>query len=345
VTAAQIFLLYLTHDRTSAKRRVQKRVVGLAVILLAIVVIVIATPRSFDVSDPHVSSGDYYRLPFSGAFLYPYLAYLALSLTQLATLQIRYARMTARPLLRFGLRLITAASLWGLGYVAAKLASIAAANFWLGLLPAFDLIVLTSFTMSIILFLVGSTLPSWGPLIGLDRLWAWWSALREIRRLRPLWTAMHNVLPEIALLLPSSGVGGALTTTRDASIRRTRLAVEILDGYAMLRPWMSSSAMDLARRLGQEKGLDGRDLDAAVEAVVVAKALQARQNGQPAAQAGEDVLLLPVHDFPDEEDTAPSGEVGRIIEVARAYQSKKVSLILAEMVHLSPAGSQNGHRP
>jgi hypothetical protein len=156
---------------------------------------------------------------------------------------------------------------------------------------------------------------------------------------------MHNVLPEIALLLPSSGVGGALTTTRDASIRRTRLAVEILDGYAMLRPWMSSSAMDLARRLGQEKGLDGRDLDAAVEAVVVAKALQARQNGQPAAQAGEDVLLLPVHDFPDEEDTAPSGEVGRIIEVARAYQSKKVSLILAEMVHLSPAGSQNGHRP
>ncbi|MBX7267142.1 hypothetical protein KIF24_14735 [Micromonospora sp. Llam7] len=282
-TAAQAFLLYLTSDGVQTRRSVRRRGGALLVTVAAMAALSAVTPAAAGLDDPRVRDGEYYGDPFDAPFLYVYLGYLGWSLVQVVILAGRYARIAHRPLLRLGLRLIVGGSLWGLAYVSAKLLAVAVGILRPDWALAADALVVLAFTTSILLVLIGSTIPSWGPMIGLDRLWEWAGALRDYRRLYPLWRRIHEVLPQIALLPPGSGLPGALAVARDASLRRVRITVEILDGYASLRPWMSANVAGHAQRVARQRGLPEQQRAAVVEAAVVGAALRARRAGAPAA--------------------------------------------------------------
>src|SRR5262249_43717420 len=108
-------------------------------------------------------------------------------------------------------------------------------------------------------------------------------ALDTIRRLRPLWRAIHAVVPGIPLLPQYHGFAALRSTGRHAPLAAIRLPVEILDGYVALTPWMSAEALRVARVRAQEEGLTGTGFAVAVDAAVLATALYARRQGLPPA--------------------------------------------------------------
>jgi hypothetical protein len=183
------------------------------VCLTVIVILFAATPPPTTVDDPRVRSGEYYSDAYTAPFFWVYLVFLTWLLVQITVLSTRYARIAHRPLLRFGLRTIAFGALWGLAYVVMRMIAAVVAVLEPGRrLPLpIDAGVVLSFTTSILLVLIGSTIPSWGPLLRVDRLWFRVAALFR----------------------------GAAERVRDASLRRVRITMEILDGYAMLRPWTS----------------------------------------------------------------------------------------------------------
>ncbi|MEH0822718.1 MULTISPECIES: MAB_1171c family putative transporter [unclassified Micromonospora] len=338
-TAAQAFLLHMTGDDERTRRRVRRRTVALLVSVAAMAVLFALTPARAALDDPRVAGGRYYGDPFDAPFLYVYLTYLGWSMTQVVALAHRYARQAARPLLRLGLRLIVAGAAWGLVYVLGKLTAVAAGALWPGSALVSDAVVVFSFTVSILLILIGSTLPSWGPLIGLDRLGARARAVVDHYRLRPLQAAVHRVLPEIALLPEPRGLAGLLAVLRDPYLRRVRATVEILDGYATLRPWMSAALLDAAEAAGRRAGWTGDRLAAATEAAVLAAALDARAAGAPPAADHDGLPDLPAA-------RADGGEaaeqVAWLVRVARAYRSPEVARLRAG---LRPAtGAENVER-
>ncbi|MGK5441085.1 MAB_1171c family putative transporter [Micromonospora sp. URMC 105] len=338
-TAAQAFLLYMTGDDERTRRRIRRRTVALLVSVAAMAVLFALTPARAALDDPRVAGGRYYGDPFDAPFLYVYLTYLGWSMTQVVALAHRYARQAARPLLRLGLRLIVAGAAWGLVYVLAKLTAVAVGALWPGSALASDAVVVFSFTVSILLILIGSTLPSWGPLVGLDRLGARARAVLDHHRLRPLQAAVHRVLPEIALLPEPRGPAGLLAVLRDPYLRRVRATVEILDGYATLRPWMSAALLDAAEAAGRRAGWTGDRLAAATEATVLATALEARAAGAPPAADHDGLPDLPAA-------RADGGEVAEqvawLVRVARAYRSPEVTRLRAG---LRPAtGPENVER-
>ncbi|MGN9808145.1 MAB_1171c family putative transporter [Micromonospora sp. BQ11] len=165
-TAAQAFLLYMTSGDVSTRRRVRRRTVALALTITVMIVLFVAIPSEVSLADPRVRSGEYYGEPFHAPFLFVYLAYLGWSLTQVVVLANRYAGIAHRPLLRFGLRMITVGSLWGLAYVAAKLMAVGLGTRSADWALITDAVVVLTFSTSILLVLLGSTIPSWGPRVG-----------------------------------------------------------------------------------------------------------------------------------------------------------------------------------
>ncbi|HEX5543323.1 MAG TPA: MAB_1171c family putative transporter [Micromonospora sp.] len=242
---------------------------------------------------------------------------------------------------RFGLRLITVGASVGLGYVAAKLVAVAAGALWPGSALITDAVVVTSFTIAILLILIGATIPSWGPRIGLDRLWFWVAALRDCYRLHPLWTAIHEVVPEIALLPAPPGIRGHTAFAQESSLRRVRMTVEILDGYATLLPWISGKVFRQAQTAAQEAGLTGDRLAATTEAAVIAAALTYRHRGWPVPEDADEVPMLPIDGRPTDpvrgDHSGAAEQVAWLTQVARAYRSSAVAAVLAQLAPPTPA--------
>ncbi|MEV4210188.1 MAB_1171c family putative transporter [Micromonospora sp. NPDC049662] len=353
-TAAQAFLLYMTSGDISTQRRVRRLTITLALTIAVMIIMFVVTPTEVSPSNPRVRANDYSGEPFHPPFhfvhltyLFVYLAYLGWSLTQVVVLANRYASIAHRPLLRFGLRMITAGSLWGLAYVVAKLVAVGMGNRSPGWALITDAVVVLTFSTSILLVLIGSTIPSWGPRVGLDRLWVGVAAFRDYYRLYPLWARIHAVLPEIALLPPPSCVRGALSIARNASMRRVRITVEILDGYATLRPWMSTAVAGVAHDAAQESGLLGEQQTALVEAVIIRAALASRLHGAPPSSEADAAPALPLGPLRHSAtaDLAAADQVTWLALVARAISSPLADRIVAHVESVtSPITPQSSER-
>jgi len=294
--AGQSFLLYTTHPAVRARPPARRRMLALLVCLSAIAVLFALTPPAYKVTDPYVRSGLYYYstpTPAAAPYTVVFLAYLVWTLATLTRLggHQAYARAAPRPLLRFGLRLISAGGVLGLGYVAAKLAAMAATARHTSY-PALDRSIVALYAAAIAAVLIGATLPSWGTRVGLDRLWDDLAARRDCRRLRPLWRFTHDAVPDVALL-PHP--------TR-ASLRRVRMTVEILDAYAQLAPWMSPVP-------------DRTDPDA--DAAALAVAVRRHAAGEPFELAAP-----PYRAAADIEDTNAAAQVDWLVRVAAAVRRR-----------------------
>lgn len=228
-----------------------------------------------------------------------FLGYAAHCLVVLATLLGRHARRIGPSPLRTGLRLMTASTvvggawtLWILSDVVHVLAH--GAQDTAEDAPAAVLAVLCAG-----LAVAGATATWWGGLLAAPgRLLR---AHRAHRALEPLWSALHEAHPEIALAPPTAPgrAGGGLGGLRQAEFALYRRVIEIHDGRLSLRPYCPADVSPWLAAHGRPCGTGreavsrtGGPADAVMEAASIAAGLEARRarGGRPPRGAAAPVL-------------------------------------------------------
>ncbi|WP_016701183.1 MAB_1171c family putative transporter [Actinoalloteichus spitiensis] len=295
--SAVMLLLYLAHPPEEARRRAPRRFLVFVVAELALIVLFF----SAGIPESRGLFGEYYSThPTLAGYVLVYSAYLGAVLVDLAWLGLRYSNATSGSL-RIGLRVLAVGCVLGLSYVAEKLYSTTRAavvgpdagaesycvtpfdNFGCAMsvgMPAVSVLVMT----------VGLLLPAVTPFVArLVRAPGEWRAYRE---LRPLWAALYEVVPEIALTSPDAVEGDY--GRGDVSMRLYRRVIEIRDGVLALRPYRDPSVADQVSGAGRAAGLTGEDLAATVEAAVIRAAVTSARSGRPVdVPSGETPLAAP----------------------------------------------------
>lgn len=302
----QLMLLFWSYPPEEARRRALRRLPLLAVVLVAMVVLFILAPL-----DEHTSSlaGRYPERPYVTEYLVTYLGALTVGLAAIARLGWRYAKIVDRPWLRRGLRITVLGAILGIGFPVSKVVYVLGIRLGVPMRPI-ELATPLFASASGLLLVIGLTLPAWGP-----RLAAAPAALhryRNYRRLTPLWTALYGVVPEIALVPPSRRPDWFVT--RDLDFRLYRRVIEIRDGRLALRPYLDQQVTATALRFGRDAGLCGGDLDATVEAAVLAAAIRAKHEERAADTSAADA--------PGGTDLP--GELAWLVAVATAFASSPV---------------------
>jgi hypothetical protein len=178
---------------------------------------------------------------------------------------LRYARGTGDPVLRTGLRLIGAGTAGAVLYLVNKTILAASPRF------GFDYPLGREFAMGKVLPAAAHVLVLLG--VALPALAGWLARYLLYRRLSPLWIDLYRADPEIALAPPGVPALGNL------KLRLYRRVIEIRDGLLALQPYRDPAIAVAARRKALLAGLQGRRLEADVEAAAVAAALRARAAG------------------------------------------------------------------
>ena len=305
----------LSQPLADARRRIRRYLLALAVCAGGMVVsFVMAAPLPETLGD---FGGLYAARPELLVYIVLFLAFLGTALGELLILSARYSRLARRhPWLRTGLVLMGTGSALGLAYLAEKALYVFTQAAHLPppfagnqgchslLSPPQCVFSVTLPVAYVLLTATGATLPVWGEALnGQFRYYRNWRAFQE---LRPLWAAMHDAFPQVALDQPAEG------PRWDLSFRLYRRVIEIDDGRLLLRPYMSAAVTEAATTAGIALGLRNRDLQAAVEAAEIAAALIARRSGAPA-----DDGPLPERNTPGSDDALH--EAAWLVQVAKAY--------------------------
>jgi hypothetical protein len=332
--AAQAFLLHLNFPRAVARRKVRRRGWGLAATLVLMTVLFTLAPVDQETMDFISRYGD---LPRIQQYWLVLLAYLGLALADVARLSWRYAGLTDKDTLSLGLRVTAAGGVVGLGYVAYDGAHVVARRLGLGAPLGYEpAIAQALLAVAITLLVVGSTMPAWGPRLGLGTALRWRRRYRAYRRIYPLWLALCRATPEIALDPPRSPVADALTAG-NLRFRLYRRVIEVWDGRLALRPFLDPGVADLAHRLACGAGLSGERRQAVVEAASLAAAVEAKAQGWRAPADAS---------FEAPGGTSLDGEVDWLEKVALAYaRSTVVRDVLAEQERHRRAAASGRCRP
>ncbi len=270
-------------------------------------------------------TGQYARTPFIFEYRLVFLAFLSVGMVNAVRLFWRYATLTRKADLRLGLRLAAAAAAIGLLYVTNEALRITTARLSLmNPIPYPGMVSATLFPAFIAVGLASTTVAIWAPGRRLRAAATWWRQYRSLHRLYPLWSALYQVAPEIALQPPGSRLGDLLSW-RHVDFRVYRRVVEIRDGWLLLSPELRSRATDMARAMARAEALPGAEERAVIEATALAVALRAgRECG---TSPGDDSVLEP------SEQVDLDSEVRALERVARCYQrSPIVRVVIARLV-------------
>ncbi|MFE1318543.1 MAB_1171c family putative transporter [Kitasatospora phosalacinea] len=214
--------------------------------------------------------------------------YLGWGLAVCARTSLRYGRLAVPGPLRTSLRLLAAGSLTGLLYLGHRSLYLALHDAAPGLFDNAAVLATTQgLTASAVLLLtVGIAWPSLAERLRTRRTRA------RIRRLHPLWQALHDAVPEVALPLPPTLKG-------DPDVVLYRYVIEIRDAALAVGAFEDGAVRARASELLTTAGVAGASLEAAAEAVAVRCAvLRARQRtggtrspeARPGDGAGHDGL-------------------------------------------------------
>nr|WP_052479245.1 MAB_1171c family putative transporter [Kibdelosporangium sp. MJ126-NF4]CEL23161.1 putative integral membrane protein [Kibdelosporangium sp. MJ126-NF4]CTQ90299.1 putative integral membrane protein [Kibdelosporangium sp. MJ126-NF4] len=219
----------------------------------------------------------------------------------------RYAKVAGRSWLRRGLRITAVGAVFMLGFTAIRVSDVVGVQLgadphdWEFLSPLFA-------AAGVSLISVGLTIPGWGPWLTAIR--GWWDTQSAYRRLYPLWLALYQAFPAIALTPPDRGLLDTFTV-RDLEFKLYRRVVEIRDGWLSLRPYLSPDVRSGATELAEQAGLTGDELRATVEAAQLRAALRALGDGAEIENAtGGGVSRT---------DTDIRDEIAWLTRVARAF--------------------------
>jgi hypothetical protein len=264
------WLLFLTRSEDQARNRMKVNAWILAVVMLGVVVL-------YALDHPPVTEGK----EFAGVYNYLFLLYVSYAVAALVGLAWRYASMAEAPMLRIGQRMVSIACALGLVFMATTVTYLADADLDLNL-PGSPEIARPAYTVAAVLFVIGLTLPAWGPRVGLESLWwrvARWHATRRLER---LWRVVTDACPGVVLdreFLAASPYGKRLAAER--------LPVEIHDGWLHLRYYLLPSDVTLIDQLAGDRRLRDGDRDSHVAAarllVATWRASRAGSDAPPAA--------------------------------------------------------------
>lgn len=208
--------------------------------------------------------------PWVFEYVVAYVVAQVPAMVSLVRLSLRFGRLAENTGLRVGMHLIAAGITGALLYLVNKAVLAASYRF------EFDYSLGRE-------FLVGKVLPGTAHLLVLigavlPAVLGWLHRYRLHLQLSPLWKALHRAEPDIALDPPSVP---DVFVVRNLRLRLYRRVIEIRDGLLALNPYRDPAVAAEARARAVQDGLSGQELEAAVEAAVVAAALRSRAQGSP----------------------------------------------------------------
>jgi hypothetical protein len=258
----------------------------------------------------------YATAPFILEYWLVFLGFLGVALVDIVRLDFAHSARAENPSVKLGLRTVALGGVVGLGYVANEglyvLGAQVDATYPLGDKDMVTTVLVAGGTS---LMIIGSTMPAWGPVVGIPAAARWFDRYRMLRMLYPLWTDLYRASPEIALARPSSPLRDALSF-RDLNVSLYRRVVEIRDGLLTLRPYVDRRFREDAIALGRTTGLSGEELEVVAEAATVAAAIRAKGRGHAMVE-GDVVAAAPT-------DSDLGEEAAYLTQLSRAYRSSPV---------------------
>ncbi|MEU3406108.1 MAB_1171c family putative transporter [Streptomyces sp. NPDC006670] len=233
--AQQVVLVYWSSPPAEARRMARRRVLGFGGALAVLVV------SSFYVGpvahSETATSTILLSIQHGGYAVYMsfYLLICAVGQFETVRLSLRFTTMANRQWLKVGMRTVTVGASMILVYCVTRGVQIAGTRLDFDG-SALDPIQWTAGSVGALLQIVGWTIPSWG--IRITRARGWIRSYRSWRRLRPLWWALYQASPDIALDPPRSRLRD-LVPPRDPHYRLYRRVIEIRDGQLILRTSLS----------------------------------------------------------------------------------------------------------
>jgi hypothetical protein len=323
--AGQAFLAYSSYPKAAARPWVHRQVWAAAGTLAAMGTL-------FTVGRVHHETldfiGRYGSTPPILAYWLVFLAYLGVSQVQVVRLAWRWARFSDRLIIQLAGRLTAIAGLFVCGYIGYDLLYLVASQldhaYLLGNQPLITRLLLST---AILIGVVGSTMPAWGPRVGLPRLLLWASYYRAHQQLYPLWRQLCEAVPEIALVPPSSRWRDTLAV-RDLRFRLHGRIMEIHDAQLRLRPYRDPQVAETTAALGRRAGLHGVDLRTVAEAASLAAAVHAKARHQP-VMGDRALATTPGDPDPQREITDLPSEITWLVRVATAYTHSPLVRALA----------------
>jgi hypothetical protein len=276
---AQALLLHLTQEPTMAMRKSRRRAVALASAMVLLVVLFTLAPVH-ETGTLRLTS-DFGGSPWVIGYLVVFAVYLGIALVDVFRGGLRYAPKAGTPI-STALHLIAIGCAFGLLYVVEKIGYLIAVL--LGGSPSAAVESSVARMLAVLggLFvLAGSLVPALYP--------AWRRTVHRVtttyrahRELYPLWSALREINPEIALDPAPSQFRDRLRV-RDLDFRLYRRVIEIRDGRLALRPFLDADVARRAREDAIRNGLTDDEMEAAVEARVLAAGIEsAREKRKPA---------------------------------------------------------------
>lgn len=331
--SVQVFLAHLSGAEAAGRETARRLGIILVGALTLMAVLFAAAPVDKDTLD---FAGGYGDVPFVLEYRLAFLAYFGLASGNVARHSWRYAHVVDRPALRLGLRLVALGGLAGVSYVIHEGLYVVARRFGFGYpLPDPNAITQVLVVLGVGLTVIGSTMPSWGPRIGVPRLCQWFDQYRSLQRLYPLWTALCRSTPEIALVPPRSALVDAVTL-RDIGFRLYRRVVEIHDGWLALRPYFDPRVERLAAEVCQQAGLVDEEAKAVIAAASLAAAVRAKERGQTANGRAVPPEVMGGADL--------SSEVVTLERVAHCYAHSPIVRVVLAGVEQANAVEAHGTR-
>ncbi|MFG2292488.1 MAB_1171c family putative transporter [Streptomyces sp. NPDC048603] len=244
--AQQVVLVHWSSPPVEARREARRRVLFFGVLL---VVLVIASIAVGPVTKAETATSTILLSIQDGRYaLYMtfYLLICAIGQFETVRLSLRFTKMANRQWLAVGMRTVTVGAGLILVYCVTRGIQIAGTRFHYDG-AVLDPVQWSCGSIGALLQVTGWTIPSWGNHI--SRTAGWIRSYRCYLRLRPLWWALHQATPDIALDPPRSWPRD-LVPPRDLHYRLYRRVIEIRDGQLMLRTSLSLAEFsDLARSL------------------------------------------------------------------------------------------------
>jgi hypothetical protein len=279
-----------------------------------------------DPADPRRFTVDNVRSPAVATFLLIYVAVQISYLGDVAIVAWRFSRVAQRTWMRTGLRIAAIGGAIGVVEALSKASYVA-----LGLAgahPRGEETVDSVIVMVASVFLLsGWATPALEPRLGAARNWL--IRYRGHRALYPLWQALFDAMPAIALEPPVNR-WAAVWSPRDVKLRTLRRVIEVRDGRLNLAPYVDPGVADTARRMGTAAGLSGVHLDAVVEAARIRAALAALRREETVAPAADVPAIAGFNEL--------ASEIGWLSRVARAFTD-------SEIVSAAAAAHRDGRRP
>ncbi|MBC3192747.1 hypothetical protein H7X46_16910 [Pseudonocardia sp. C8] len=300
----------------------RRRRVGLLLVVLAVLVVTFFLGRT---PTGPVALFDYRGDLALTTYVVVYAAYLGLTLVRMLALAVRAVGRTRRRL-RIGMAVLAAGCALGLVYAAGRVYT--AVTAYAGLGPdgadrycggpfetAHCTLAVGLPALSVALIVVGIGIPL---LLGAPgELRRWIADVRLAHELRPLWRALCDALPQIALTSPGA-VDGRVPRYA-ASLRLYRRTVEVRDGALLLEPYRSPGDTREHRLRAARAGLSGERADAAVEAADLATALD-RYRGAATLPDGPP----PDRQAPDPGADDTRAEAQRLARVSAAFARREI---------------------